>query len=45
VKKIAAPTQTQIDKLHQQYVDALVNLFYKYRAEYAGDQNEVIVIA
>jgi len=44
VDKIAQPTLEQLNELHARYVDAVVDLFYKYRGEYALDPNDVISI-
>jgi hypothetical protein len=39
VAKIENPTQEDIDKAHQQYVDELVRIFNKYKKQYGyGDQ-------
>jgi len=44
VKKIANPSQQDIDDLHKTYVDTLVNLFHEHRDKYAGDNSQTIVI-
>jgi hypothetical protein len=44
VEKIAQPTKEQLDDLHARYVDAVVEMFYKYREKYALDPNDVIAI-
>ncbi|OXA36778.1 2-acylglycerol O-acyltransferase 1 [Folsomia candida] len=44
VKKIAQPTLEELNAMHQRYVDAVVELFYKHRDEYAHDPTHVIAI-
>ncbi|ODM89837.1 2-acylglycerol O-acyltransferase 1 [Orchesella cincta] len=44
LEKTAQPTQKEIDDLHQKYVDAVVELFYKHKDKYVLDPNHVITI-
>ncbi|ODN02124.1 2-acylglycerol O-acyltransferase 1 [Orchesella cincta] len=44
MKKIPEPTQAEIDELHQNYIDALTELFYAHREKYAEDPNQVLTI-
>jgi len=44
LEKVAQPTQKEIDDLHQKYVDAVIDLFYKHREKCALDPNHVLTI-
>ena len=44
VEKISQPTQEDIDAVHTKYVNALRDLFYAHREEYA-DANAQLTIA